>query len=149
MSTRLIRNKQYLFINTIFANVFANIFNEHISKCIVNSWFPDELRVVKVVPIFKNDSKKDSKTLKSSYRLLSIFSNESKLFEKSKYDQLTIFFWQYVLKTLIWILKGLQCPTIPCCLYNKKTFAALLTNFPRAFDCVNCESLIAQLHVYG
>lgn len=43
-------------------SIFANIFDEHINRCIVNSQFPDNLNVGEVVSIFKKDPKKIPKT---------------------------------------------------------------------------------------
>ena len=45
-------------------DIMSNIFHEDINKCFSESFFPDDLKRVEVIPVFKKDIKKDSKTLK-------------------------------------------------------------------------------------
>ena len=49
-------------------DIMPNIFHEDINKCFSESFFPDDLIRAEVIPVFKKDIKKDSKTLKENYR---------------------------------------------------------------------------------
>ena len=72
--------------------VFARYFHKNIHFCIENSIFPSNLKVADVTPAFK----KKSKTSKDNYRLISILSNISKIYEICLYNQMQTSF-DYIL----------------------------------------------------
>ena len=45
-------------------DIMSNIFHKYINKCFSETFFPDDLKKAEVIPVFKKDIKKDSKTLK-------------------------------------------------------------------------------------
>ena len=64
----------------IYSEKLTNIFNE----CLINGKFPDTLKRADVTPIFKkgNDNEKEN------YRLVSMLSTFSKVFEKVLFEQI-------------------------------------------------------------
>ena len=70
----------------------SSLFHDNMNKCFSESIFPDDLKRVEVIPIFKKDIKKDSKKLKENYRLVSILSNISKIYETCLYNELSSYF---------------------------------------------------------
>ena len=73
-------------------DIMSNIFHEDITKYFSESFFPDDLKRAEVIPAFKKDIKKDSKTLKENYRPVSILSNISKIYETCLYNELSNYF---------------------------------------------------------
>ena len=138
-------------------DIMSNIFHEDINKCFSESFFPDDLKRAEVIPVFKKDIKKDSKTLKENYRPVSILSNISKIYETCLYNELSNYFEDIFSDYQFGFRKGIsaqQClitliETWKKYLDNKESFGALLTDLSKAFDCVNHELLIAKLHAYG
>ena len=61
----------------------TQIVNLSLAKCI----FPDQLKISKIVPIYKADDPQ----LFSNYRPISLLSNFSKIFEKVMYNRLIKF----------------------------------------------------------
>ena len=136
-------------------DIMSNIFHEDINKCFSESFFPDDLKRAEVIPVFKKDIKKDSKTLKENYRPVSILSNISKIYETCLYNELSSYFEDIFSDYQFGFRKGIsaqQClitliETWKKYLDNKESFEALLTDLSKAFDCVNHERLVAKLHV--
>ena len=101
--------------------------------------------------------KKDYRNLKSNYRLISILSNLSKVFEKIIHDQISIF--------VLDILSKYQCgfrnvfSTQNCLIAviekgkksvdNKGTFRTLLTDLSKAFDHIPHELLKIHLQLHS
>ena len=59
-----------------------------INKCIIDSSFPDDLKLADVIPLFK----KDDMLNKQNYRPVSILSCISKVFERLLIEQLELYF---------------------------------------------------------
>ena len=137
-------------------DIMSNIFHEDINKCF-SEFFPDDLKRAEVIPVFKKDIKKDSKTLKEDYRPVSILSNISTICETCLYNELPDYFEDIFSDYQFGFRKGIsaqQCLIILIETWkkhidNKESFGALLTDISKAFDCVNHELLIAKLHAYG
>lgn len=70
-------------VKLIVAPVLTNIFN----LCMVNGYYPDQLKIAKVSPIFKSGSN----SLFSNYRPISVLSLVNKIFEKILYQRLNHF----------------------------------------------------------
>ena len=78
ISIRLLRNTIY-----VIAEPLANIFNLSLRTAI----FPDDWKLAKISPIFKDGTKNDS----GNYRPISVISTVAKLFEGIVYHQLRSF----------------------------------------------------------
>ncbi|XP_057316881.1 uncharacterized protein LOC130657914 [Hydractinia symbiolongicarpus] len=133
----------------IFGNVLCNSINYNIDQ----SNFPKSLKNADVIPVFK----KEDRTDKCNYRPVSILPNISKIFEKCLYEQIEAFFQPIFNKQQCGFRRGFstqQCPIamIEKCkksLDNEGSYAALLTDLSKAFDCINHDLLIAKLHAFG
>ena len=72
----------------ISAHVISSSLTDIFNCCTSINSFPDDLKVAKVVPIFKAGAKDDS----VNYRPISILSSVARVFEKLIYDQLYHYF---------------------------------------------------------
>ena len=70
----------------------SGLFHDNMNKFFSKSIFPDDLKRVEVIPIFKKDIKKDSKKLKENYRPVIILSNICKIYETCLYNKLSSYF---------------------------------------------------------
>ena len=115
--------------------------------------FQNTLKKADLTPVFK----KDDKFLKTNYRQGSIWPAVSKIYERCLYDQINEYFQPLFSKLQCSFRTGLSAQhyllvLIEKChkLLDKRGFAGLLlTDLSKAFDCVDNELLIAQLHAYG
>ena len=82
----------------------ANIINLSLQKGI----FPDNLKIAKVIPVYKADDP----SLLVNYRPISLLRIFSKLFEKVMYNRLTEFFEQYIIPLSVWISR--KTFNVPC-----------------------------------
>ena len=117
--------------------------------------FPTQLKVAKVIPLFKSGSR----TQITNYRPISLLSSFSKIYEKVMHARLTahlatkkiIFPSQYGFRS------GHSCEhtlleaqnSIINALERKKVAALLLLDFSKAFDMVEHDKLLSKLEGYG
>ena len=128
---------------------FSNNFNH----CIDEGKFPYELKHPDVIPLHK---KKD-KCIKENYRPVSILTNISKVYEKLLYNQLYSYFYNILSANQCGFRKGnsaQQCLLVMIEKFKESIdkghqFGALLTDLPKAFDCIDHKLLIAKLYSYG
>ena len=142
--TKLIKESSDVFGDFIFGNY---------NNCISSSIFPKFLKNAIITPIHK----KGAKSLKDSYRPVSILSNISKIYERLLFKQISEYFEPILSKFQCGFRKGYNA--LHCLLAmlekwqsavdNKRNFGALLTNLSKAFDCLPHDLLLAKLNAYG
>ena len=124
-----------------------------INRCIISSSWPTDWKISIVTPIYK----KDSETLKSDYRPVSVLSAVSKIAERVIFDQLYEFCLDFLSGNLSGFLKGHSCTTalLKTCedirknLDSREHSAAITIDLSKAFDSINHNLLLAKLSAYG
>ena len=139
-------------LSPVIGPVLANIFN----LCVRDGYFPKELKVAKVIPLYKN---KGSINDISNYRPISMLSVFSKIFEKLIHKEVSSFFdtnnlfsnCQYgfrpkhsTVHALINAVSNLQ-DSIDC----GNSALGIFIDFSKAFDTVNHTILLRKLDNYG
>ena len=120
--------------------------------CIAYGEFPDELKHADVIPVHK----KNEKCNKTNYRPVSILTNISKIYEKLLYNQLSKYFDNLLATNQCGFRKGFSsqyCLLVMLEKFKKaidggNQFGTLLTDLPKAFDCIDHKLLIAKLYDY-
>ena len=84
------------------SDIFSNLIYKHFNCCIDKGEFPNDLKHVDIVPIYK----KNNKCEKENYRPVSILSNLSKIYEKLMYNQLYKYFDNILLSSQCSFRKG-------------------------------------------
>ena len=132
--------------------VLANIFN----CCVRDGYFPNELKIAKVIPLFKN---KGSITDISNYRPISMLSVFSKVFEKLIHKEVSQFFisnnifnnCQYGFRekhsTVHALINAIS--NVHDSIDNKQHTLGIFIDYSKAFDTINHEILLHKLDNYG
>ena len=133
------------------APILVNIFNLSLAHGI----FPDNLKIAKVIPLFKSGSKK----LLTNYRPISLLPIFSKLLEKIVHKQVFNFLeinsiiyesqfgfqkGKSTLHSLIEIVENIRT-----CIENKNYGCGIFIDLKKAFDTVNHDILLLKLEHYG
>ena len=140
-----------LLLNDI-SNILAKIFN----SSFLSGEFPKCLKIVKVIPVFKN---KGSPLEVTNYRPISLLSNIDKIFEKIVHSRLTsflnannvLFNKQFGFRSKHSTSHALVSLTesIRSQLDAGNFSCSVFIDLQKAFDTVDHEILIAKLHHYG
>lgn len=125
------------------------------SRCLESGYFPDILKVSKVIPVYK----KGDKNLPQNYRPISIVPVFSKILESLIHLQLSAHFDQFNLlsESQFGFRAGRSTTTavmkiIDHTLHsfeNRESVALSLLDLSKAFDCVPFSSIIEKLKFYG
>ena len=134
------------------AAFFAKYSCDDINASIRSSKFHNELKEADIVPVHK----KKSKLSKENYRSISILPNISKVYERCLYDQMSNFFEDIFSKYQCGFRKGYSAQHCLLVMIEKwkrivdygGVFGALLTDLPKAFDCIPHDLFIAKLEAY-
>ena len=146
ISALKIANESYVFTNSL-----AGVINKSLQQGI----FPNQLKIAKVTPIYKEGSKSDV----SNYRPISLLSSLSKIYEKLMHFRIlnflesnnSLFDMQYGFRP------GRSCEhallnaqnTLLESLNNRQISLLLLIDFSKAFDMVDHAILLNKLYYYG
>ena len=128
--------------SNIFSNFICQSFNNMIDVCI----FPASLKLANITPVYK----KGSKNSKENYRPVSILPNISKIYERCLFKPISIYFENIFPKFQCGFRQGLSAQYCLISMIEKwkksvekrKTFAALLTDLSKAFDCLPHDLII-------
>ena len=121
---------------------------ELINQCIISSSWPTDWKISIVSPIYK----KDSETLKSNYRPVSVLWAVWKIAERVIFDQLYEFCLDFLSGNLSGFLKGHSyttallktCEDIRKNLDSREHSAAITIDLCKAFDSINHNLLLAK-----
>ena len=136
-----------------FSYLFSKYIATSINRCITRSTSVNAFKKAEVRPICK----KDGRTEKSNYRLISFLSNVSKIYEICMYEEMYYYFDKIFSKNQCGFHKGFNTQHIllariekmKASRVNQKICAAILTDLSTAFDCICYDLLIAKLNGYG
>ena len=134
-------------------DLFADFIVGSLKGTIKTSIFASCLKLADIAPLHK----KGRKDNKENYRPVSILPTLSKIFEKILFEQMSVFFENFLSNQQCGFRKGYS--TQHCllnllekwknCVDKGKVFGALLTDLSKAFDCLDHELLIAKRNAYG
>ena len=134
------------------ADIFSEFFFVNINHSINNSTFPEQLKWADVKSVFK----KNSLTDKENYRPVSILANIAKIYERCLYTQFYVYFDVIFSRNQCGFRKGFSVVNCLLPMIEKwresldqgGAYGALLTDLPKAFDCLPHELIIAKLDAY-
>ena len=141
---------QYIYIKlsgTHLCNSLCDLFN----MCVTASFFPSEMKLAEISPIFK----RNDNLCKENYRSINLLT--SKLFENIMSDQLTKYFGDLLCSTLSAYRKRYRCQHVILrlteywrrALDNGNAVGTVAMDLSRAFDKMPHALLIAKLNAYG
>ena len=128
---------------------------EIINLSFLTGTFPDNLKIAKIIPIFKNDSKLSC----NNYRPISLLSNISKIFEKLMYSRVYNFLDTF--KCLYELQFGFRSntstnhalisitETIREAIDSGSFACGVFIDLQKAFDTVDHNILLSKLYHYG
>ena len=80
----------------------SEVLTKLFDNAILNSDFPDKLKVADVSPLFKKDDPQESK----NYRSVSVLLVVSKVFERLLHKQMSLHVEEYMSPYLVWLQKA-------------------------------------------
>ena len=146
LSVRAIKHVRHL-----IAPVLTSIFN----KCMFSGVFPSELKIAKVIPLFKSGKRQ----LLSNYRPISILPLFSKIFERLIHSRLSSFFDsqntiydnQFGFRKKHSTVHALSTAvkSITQSMNERSCSIGLFIDFSKAFDTIKHDILLKKLEHYG
>ena len=135
--------------------ILSEIFSNYINACLRAGYFPDRLKIARVIPILKKGDPK----LICNYRPISLLNFLSKIYEKIIHARLSNYLadnhilsshqfgFRKKLSTLDAIIHFTE--TIYEALNNRKSVVNIMIDYSKAFDTVNIPILLTKLFQYG
>ena len=151
------QDKNCIPIRLLIANrdILSTIISHILNLCMNAKFFPDFLKIAKIIPVFK----KGDPTIPSHYRPISILPYLSKIYEKLIYFRLASYFSSNSLFTNHQFGFRKNMSTMDAIIFftevlynalnNKESVINILIDFAKAFDSVNHRILIKKLIKYG
>ena len=138
------------------ANVIAKPLTDIINHSISSSVFPDEMKVAKIAPIYKNP-KEGSRLSKVFFRPVSVLVTFSKIYERYIHNEMNGFVESVLSEKMSAYRTGYSCQHVLLDFTEKirhhldqnSVVGAVLMDLSKAFDCLPHELLIAKLAAYG
>ena len=135
----------------LFAPILLVIFN----KCIESGYYPGDMKIGEVAPIYK----KGDKDGESNYRPITVLTQFNQIFERLLYKRFLNFFerFEIITKKQFGFLKK-HCTEhaildlkefLMSKLESKEVTAVLFLDLQKAFDTVSHDILLKKLHHYG
>ena len=135
--------------------IFTPILVARLNKCILLGFYPQNLKIARVVPIHKGGDSNDI----NNYRPISVLSQFNRIFERILANRLLSFFEKYKIITTkqfgflkkhstdhaILDLKEFITENLS----KRKITAVLFLDLKKAFDTVSHSILLKKLHHYG
>ena len=143
-----------LFIFKLASDFLSKPFSKALNNFITSCTFPENAKVVTVVPINK---KTDDKYVISNYRPVSLLNGFSKIYEIHLKIHLVSSMNQHIPNLVSAYRKNYSSQHVLIrlleewkkCLDNNYVVGGVLTDLSKAFDCVPHDLLIAKLEAYG
>ena len=143
-----------LFIFKLASDFLSKPFSKALNNFITSCTFPENAKVVTVVPI---DKKTDDKYVISNYRPVSLLNGFSKIYEIHLKIHLVSSMNQHIPNLVSAYRKNYSSQHVLIrlleewkkCLDNNYVVGGVLTDLSKAFDCVPHDLLIAKLEAYG